>query len=429
MEKSYKTVYMFFILMSVLLYFLSLYNHLLFHTIIELFTVFIGVMIFIIALNSRIYIKRSALLIIGIAYLYIGGLDLMHAFTFEGVGIFEYSTNESNQYWIFARLLEALTLFVVISLPRINLKIKHWTIYLFYTLILIVAIWIIEMGTILPDFYILGEGQTIIKIIFEYIIIVILGITIVFVMKSELTKRFKIILSITLGLKMTSEILFTMYVGIYEFFTVFGHLAKFISYGGIYIIYVMESLNAPYTNIFHLYNTKEQELFHKAEIDQLTGLFNHSTTYNKVEEAINKIGNNYEKVTLMMLDIDDFKIINDTYGHIKGDEILNRIGTIFNVCEDYEKIVGRYGGDEFIILFPDCNKAETIKKGNKLRGALEKVSNEFGIKVTCSMGAVIWDEGDNATDLIRKADMKMYESKRREKGSLSIWEKEYSKRV
>ncbi len=422
MEKSYKSTYIFFIVMTLLLYFVSLYNHLLFHTVTELFTVFIGIMIFVIAVNSRVYIKRSTLLIIGIAYLYIGGLDLMHAFTFEGMGIFEYSINESNQYWIFARLIESFTLFFVIVIPTIHLKIKHWTIYAFYSLILFLVILIIEQGSILPDFYVVGEGQTLIKIIFEYFIIFVLGITIVFVLRSEMSKKYKIIFSVTLGIKMISEFLFTMYVGVYEIFAVLGHLTKFISYGGIYVVYVMETINAPYSNVFHLFRTKELELFRKAEVDQLTGLYNHSTTYNKIDEAIKKIGYDYEKITLILMDIDNFKKINDTYGHIKGDEILQKIGEIFTSCEEYCKVAGRYGGDEFVIFFPDCDKNEVIEKGDKLRKRFEALSLELGIKVTCSMGAVIWELGDNATDLIRKADIKMYESKRKRTGTLSIWE-------
>lgn len=427
--KNYKDVYKFFGITAVLLFCISFYNFIFFYTIIGLFTIFIGVMIFVIASNSKLYVKRSSILIIGIAYLFVGILDLMHIFTSEGVLLLGFSVNQSFQFLTSARMLEAFTLFFVIAIPTIHLKMKQWNIYLVYCIYTLFFVMIISYGNILPEFFSKINGQTTIRSYIEILIIIIFGVGLIFLFKSNLSKEYKRILSVTLILKMISELLFILNSGTLEILIVLGLLAKYLSYGGIYIIYILETLNAPYTNIFHLYKSKELELINKAEIDQLTGLFNHSTTYNKVEEAIKKIGKTYEKVTLMMLDIDDFKIINDTHGHLKGDEILNRIGTIFNVCEDYEKIVGRYGGDEFVILLPDCDVAETIKKGNKLRGAMEKISNEIGFNVTCSMGAVIWEDGDNATDLIRKADMKMYESKRKEKGSLSIWEKEYSKRA
>ena len=429
MMKDYGKIYLFFGITTILLFCVALINYLLFHITTELFTVFIGIMIFVIAVNSRVYVRRSSLLIIGIAYLFIGIIDIIHIFSVEGLGIINFSINQSDQFWVMARLMEATTLFFILAIPSLHLKIKHWTIYIIYFVFTALFIFVITTESYLVDFYIEGEGQTLARILFEIGIMMIFMITIVLVAKSKLSIQFKCIFCITIFLKVLSEFFFILQGGTMEIYGIFSHLFKYLSYGGIYIIYVSETIKAPYSNVFHLFKTKQLELMYRAETDILTGLCNHSTTYNKIEEAIKKIGQDYKNITLFILDIDDFKQINDTYGHIKGDEILQRIGHIFLTCEVDEKIAGRYGGDEFILVFPDCDKLEIIKRGNKLRKTINEMSLEIGIKVTCSMGVVIWEAGDNATDLIRKADTKMYESKRVEKGSLSIWEKEYTKRA
>ena len=112
---------------------------------------------------------------------------------------------------------------------------------------------------------------------------------------------------------------------------------------------------------------------------------------------------------------------------MKGDEILKKIRDLLNSYNQTEKIAGRYGGDEFVLIFRDHNELEFKKIGAILRNRFKELSKDIGIEITCSMGAVIWKFGDNPTDLIRKADTKMYQAKREEKGSLRIWEPEYIK--
>ena len=95
------------------LYIISIYNYLLFHSIAEFFCIAIACGIFIVAWNSIRFMENNYLLFVGLAYLFIGGLDLVHTFGYKGMGVFEgYGANLPTQLWIAARFLESLTLLI-----------------------------------------------------------------------------------------------------------------------------------------------------------------------------------------------------------------------------------------------------------------------------------------------------------------------------
>ena len=161
-----------------------------------------------------------------------------------------------------------------------------------------------------------------------------------------------------------------------------------------------------------------------SERDSLTGLYNHSLTFKKTEELINLIGKEYESVTVGLIDIDDFKVVNDTYGHQKGDEVLVRFGQLLLSFKMYNSIVGRYGGDEFVVALPNLKRIDIKDRFRNLGKEMDKLKEELGVEITFSAGIAIYQKGDSAKDLIYKADIKMYESKRNGKNQLTIWENE-----
>ena len=132
-ERDYAT---FFLGTSILigLYFTSLYNYLLFHSLAEIFSIIIACSIFIITWNSRRFLDNNCLLFLGSAYLFVGGLDLLHLLAYKGMGVFTgYGANLPTQLWIAARYVESLSL--IISMFLFERKLKMEILILGYTLV------------------------------------------------------------------------------------------------------------------------------------------------------------------------------------------------------------------------------------------------------------------------------------------------------
>lgn len=159
-----------------------------------------------------------------------------------------------------------------------------------------------------------------------------------------------------------------------------------------------------------LHKKELQTLEFKAKRDPLTGVYNKSTTKDLIDHYIQKHSD--AKHIFMIVDIDDFKSINDRYGHLQGDKILsfviNQVKMIFTSGE----IVGRIGGDEFAVFIGDFNSKETVfMKADLLRRALRSVYREddYEISVSGSIGVSIYPrDGKNYNQLLNCADKALY---------------------
>lgn len=159
-----------------------------------------------------------------------------------------------------------------------------------------------------------------------------------------------------------------------------------------------------------LHKKELQTLEYKAKRDSLTGVYNKSTTKELIDHYIHKHKNTSH--VFMIIDIDDFKHINDTYGHLQGDKILsyviNQVKAIFTSGE----IIGRIGGDEFVVFIGNIqNKESVLSKAELLKETLHTVYTEEGyeIHLTGSIGVSIYPEdGHNYNELLNCADKAMY---------------------
>jgi diguanylate cyclase (GGDEF)-like protein len=161
----------------------------------------------------------------------------------------------------------------------------------------------------------------------------------------------------------------------------------------------------------HLYEEVQQ----MSITDGLTGLVVHRHFQEKLELEIKRAARYGGSLSLMMGDIDFFKKINDTYGHLAGDYILKTIALILKNHTLRTDIVARYGGEEFVIIMPECDKDEAHMRAVKIRKDIESYRFNFNsqeIKVTMSMGVAAYP-GDAITrrTLIDKADKALYKAK------------------
>ncbi|SHO53642.1 sensor domain-containing diguanylate cyclase [Anaerocolumna xylanovorans] len=171
-----------------------------------------------------------------------------------------------------------------------------------------------------------------------------------------------------------------------------------------------------------LHKKELQKLEYKAKRDLLTGVYNKVTTKEIIDDYLRR--NNNSKHILMMIDIDDFKHVNDNYGHLAGDNILvfimDKIKRIFP-----KEVIGRVGGDEFIVFSQNVENMECIiNKANLLREALDTAYaiDEQEVYVSGSIGISLYPEdGTTYTELINCADKALYSVKDEGKGSFKLF--------
>ncbi|HWP97645.1 MAG TPA: GGDEF domain-containing protein [Syntrophomonadaceae bacterium] len=153
-----------------------------------------------------------------------------------------------------------------------------------------------------------------------------------------------------------------------------------------------------------------QHLEEIATTDGQTGLLNHRFAFTRLEEEIAKARRYERKLSIIMLDIDHFKILNDTQGHQYGDYVLTQIADILKNSIRTTDSIGRYGGEEFLIICPETGLAEVYLLGNRLRTLVERESFRREMKVTIS-GGVAELHNDTAVQLVEKADRCLYTAK------------------
>lgn len=149
--------------------------------------------------------------------------------------------------------------------------------------------------------------------------------------------------------------------------------------------------------------------------DGLTQLFNKAMLEEFLNMLIAKSKRNNVQFSLIVLDIDFFKKINDTHGHLAGDYILKGIAGILKSSIRLSDFPARFGGEEFAIVFPDTNLESSVKIAERIRIAVEATSFEYegqSIPVTISIGAAQWQKEFDSAKLFEAADEKLYEAKK-----------------
>lgn len=146
--------------------------------------------------------------------------------------------------------------------------------------------------------------------------------------------------------------------------------------------------------------------------DQLTDVFNRRHIMSRIEEEFEKFKRLKKNVSCIMADIDNFKAINDSYGHLVGDQVLKEIShRIRNTVRAYD-ILGRYGGEEFLIIMPDTSLEDARGLAERIRTRV-KEETVYNATVTLSLGVVCVQEGDRSVDdIIRRADQNLYRAKK-----------------
>ena len=155
--------------------------------------------------------------------------------------------------------------------------------------------------------------------------------------------------------------------------------------------------------------------------DGLTGIYNHTYIINKLNEEIERAKRYHSDLSVMLFDLDNFKDVNDTYGHLAGDFVLQKVAELFTKRLRTIDIVGRYGGEEFLVILPETDLERAYVVGERLRTGVEQepfIYEDHQIKLTVSGGIGLYQQGHIANDLIKIADNNLYKAKREGKNRL-----------
>ncbi|MHB1485076.1 MAG: sensor domain-containing diguanylate cyclase [Saccharofermentanales bacterium] len=390
---------------GVILYSFSFYNYLLFHITVELFTVIIGSLIFSISSISKKYNQSSFLVILGPGIFAVSLLTFLHALTYKGMNIIPgYDANLPTQLWLLINYILAAA--ILTAFLREHKKTDYNLLVVIY-LVIGSAAAILCFYRIFPTSYIEGTGLTLFKKISEYLIILVFAFNIFYLYKTKRRYSRKVFntLMVVLVLFIAAEMMFTLYTGVSGFYNFAGHYIRLIAFFMIYKSIVIEGIQKPYKTIF-------AELHELSSRDSLTHLYNNRIFYKGLEEHIELSISHNINLFLAMIDIDDFKHINDTYGHLVGDAVLVEIAKIIKKNIRNVDIASRQGGDEFSLVLFDLQQdnVENIIQNLRETFASTELTEE---KITVRLsGGVVMHHGGDALELIRRADKLLYKAKK-----------------
>ncbi|MGM0424253.1 MAG: transporter substrate-binding domain-containing diguanylate cyclase [Thermodesulfobacteriota bacterium] len=165
---------------------------------------------------------------------------------------------------------------------------------------------------------------------------------------------------------------------------------------------------------------KSQELERLSEIDRLTGLYNRMKLEDILEHERERADRTQLPLSIAMLDVDEFKLINDTYGHHAGDEVLQNLALLLQEQVRSIDTVGRWGGEEFLLICPatDLTGAQTLAE--KLKQAIAEYEFPVAGCCTCSLGVATYQEGERAERMLIRADQAMYRAKAKGRNQVQV---------
>ena len=182
----------------------------------------------------------------------------------------------------------------------------------------------------------------------------------------------------------------------------------------------MSEIHEHIVTLVHNLKTKQEDLRNLATRDQLTGLFNRNYFNISIEREIEKVRRMGGKPMLIMIDINNFKYVNDTYGHLQGDKVLKESAIILNNSVRASDLLVRLGGDEFLILLPSVTgdeKDALLKRLRKNLSDWNRGNATLDYKLSFSIGHATLEADTDFVESMRHADENMYKDKMKSRSS------------
>ncbi len=194
---------------------------------------------------------------------------------------------------------------------------------------------------------------------------------------------------------------------------------------GAWSMYVVIIIGISYVNAVrgNIYQRRQYvnslNLKEMLELDPLTEIYNRQKFDEELMKYLASVAD--EQVATIMFDIDDFKRVNDEFGHMEGDRVLKKVSEIARRLVRERDVLARWGGEEFIILMPYAGKLEAYSAAERIRLEIEKEFSDEGRVVTCSFGVTEISRNDNFEAIMKRVDGYLYEAKAKGKNHTMVY--------
>lgn len=255
----------------------------------------------------------------------------------------------------------------------------------------------------------------------QMVLLLAMAISLIYLDKSTLTISFLINFAALLTIYVFNEES-RMAMTPYEYFSYI-----FILIGGFIVYLAVIERGTEMLSTLRSAAEKEEELMIQnrvmeqlSKMDALTGLDNHKTFQTQLDVLVQQAEHSDMQLHLAVIDIDNFKKINDSYGHSAGDAVLKRVAAVIREKADTGDIAARYGGEEFVVIFVNKNFDESLRTLENMRQSIAELEHPEipGDRVTVSAGLQNYYKGLSKSDFFNKADAYLYAAKRNGKNQV-----------
>lgn len=195
-------------------------------------------------------------------------------------------------------------------------------------------------------------------------------------------------------------------------------LLEMIAYALIFLIF--GNIEAHVANLYmRIQYADSLELLKLYLTDPLTGIYNRAKFDQELKRWIDYCKRYSEPLSLVIFDVDDFKKVNDTYGHLTGDVVLQSVTSVIRCAVRGTDIFARWGGDEFALLLPNTDNQNAMETIRRLKHRIAENQYDTVGKVTCSFGLAFLLENESAESILQRADQLLYDAKRQGKDMIA----------
>lgn len=331
-----------------LLHLTTLHSYTLFHSLAEGFCIAISAGIFMFAWNSRRLMDNNYVLFLGIASLFIGFLDGLHALAYKGMGVLGgHDANLATELWILTRYIHGISF--VIAPMLLKRSFRPLSAFGTFAAVTVLSLMAIFYWDVFPDSYVEGSGLTAFKVGSEYVISLIFLVSLgaVIVLRQSFDAGILRLIIGAIMLNIAAELSFTRYFDVYDFFNELGHLFKIAAYYLLYRAVIVTGLKKPYNLMFRNMQQSREELG-KANLALERHVHEQTTEITRRKEAEKALSLQSEWLRVTLTSIGDAVLSTDTRGRItfinpiaagltgwQSEEALNRpVGDVFRIVDE-----------------------------------------------------------------------------------------------
>lgn len=395
------------------------------HTAMETMAIVVAFLVFAVAWHAHDAPRAGGLTVLGAGFMAVGLLDFAHMLSYKGMPDFvtPASPEKAIDFWLMARYTSAVTLLAVALQPwKAGLTNRTRRLLLALVLCGVALAYLVRLlwPEIFPRTFIEGQGLTPFKIAAEYGIVALLLVPALVFLRDWRARAGYDAASLFTAVVITilCELCFTLYSNVNSLFSLLGHVYKVIAYAYLYRAVVLAGVRAPYERLnkeMGIRRDAEERVAFLAYHDALTCLPNRLLAADRFQGAAAHARRDGKRVALAFIDLDNFKAINDSLGHLRGDVLLKAISERLVQSVRAFDTVSRQGGDEFLVLLTDLQDAESaMPMLSRLLERIQEPCHHEGHDLisSASIGVAMYpDDGDDFDTLLQKADMAMYRAK------------------